>query len=292
MNIYDIIFITLLFLIGISWGSFLNVWIYRIPEKRSFAKGRSACMTCGHTLSHLDLVPLFSFLFLKGRCRYCKVKLSKQYPFVELLVGILFLITYFSFGLDTYAWAMSLFLITVNVVIGIIDWNTTFIPNVISYPCIVIGLISAILYNFLPYNEYNPITSTFYAVLTGVLFFVIFLVMYFISNGGMGMGDAKWSLFIGFILGYEKGVLALLLASLVSSLYTGLIMLIFRKKIKSLPNNSISKDDEDELPIDGKFLGVSIINGKPAIVLGPFLAMGCLVSWFFGQHIIEMFYLL
>lgn len=275
------------FLFGICWGSFLNVWIYRIPEGRSVAGGRSACMNCKHELGPLDLVPIFSFLFLRAKCRYCGIKLSWQYPMVEFIVGLLFVLTYLVFGLDLYAWAISFFLITVNTVMGKIDWDTGFIPNVLSYPSI---LIAAVLTFFISdFNTYAifPQPTVLDAWIGGIALLLIFVIMFFVSNGGMGLGDAKWALFIGLLLGWQVGFIAIAIASLTSVLFSGFVMLFFQKKIKELPDNKISKDDETEEPLEGKVLGLSIVNGKPAIVMGPFLAFGMLMAWFFGVNILD-----
>lgn len=283
------IFLCLIFVTGLCWGSFLNVWIFRIPEKRSIANGRSACMSCGHTLNALDLIPLFSYLFLRGKCRYCKSKISWQYPAIELLVGCLFLLTYFRFDLNPYLWAISIFLITVNVVIGKIDWNTTFIPNVISYPSIIIAIILAILSIVMPINYLVPQPTIINSYVGGIAFFMLFFILYFVSKGGMGMGDAKWSLFIGLILGLDYGFIAILIGTSLSVIYSGIIMSFYGKRIKTLSNNIVSLKDAEELPIQDKILGISIVNGKPAIVLGPFLAIGMLITWFFGVDILTWF---
>ena len=85
-----------IFIYGIVIGSFLNVCIYRIPQKEDIVRESSHCMSCGHRLKWYDLVPLFSYLFLKGKCRYCGSKLSKQYPIVEALNGILYVVVFYA----------------------------------------------------------------------------------------------------------------------------------------------------------------------------------------------------
>lgn len=91
-----------IFLIGIVIGSFLNVCIYRIPKKETIVYGRSHCMTCNKEIKWYDLIPVFSYLFLRGRCRYCKEKISLQYPCVELITGIIYLALYFCMGLNIF----------------------------------------------------------------------------------------------------------------------------------------------------------------------------------------------
>ena len=91
-----------IFILGIFIGSFLNVCIYRIPKKETIVYGRSHCMTCNKEIKWYDLIPVFSYLFLRGKCRYCKEKLSLQYPCVELITGIIYLALYFGMGLTVF----------------------------------------------------------------------------------------------------------------------------------------------------------------------------------------------
>lgn len=292
--------ISVIFLLGICWGSFLNVWIYRIPLGRSVAGGRSACMTCEHNLGPLDLVPLFSFLFLRAKCRYCKTKLSWQYPMIELIVGLLFVLTYFVIGLNMWLWLVSVFVITVNVVMAKIDWNTTFIPNVLSYSSIVIAAIYAFFATKIPnYSEPLGSVATFEQVVPmptltdsligGFAFFALFFLLFIISNGGMGLGDAKWALFMGLMLGWQIMFIALFIATTLSSIYSLTVMAIMGKKIKALPSTTITLQDEEEEEVTHKILGMSIVNGKPAIVLGPFLAIGMIIAWFYGVRIFNWY---
>lgn len=286
---YDIIFLILVFFTGMCLGSFLDVCVYRIPIGKNVVTGRSYCTNCNTYLKPLDLVPLFSFLFLKGRCRYCKTKLSWEYPLSELTMGLLFLLTYFRFGINPYLWALTVFIVSVNVVIAKIDWDTTFIPNSVSYPSIVIAAILSFFIQNLPLEGLVPQPTTLEAWIGGIAYFGLFLLLFFISNGGMGMGDAKWALFMGLFLGWRYAFVALFIASLLSVIFSGFVLIFFRKKIKNLPNNKISSKDDDELPINQKVLGISIVNGKPAIVLGPFLAIGTLITWFFGVSLLGLY---
>lgn len=296
MEFYQILVPIFIFLFGICWGSFLNVWVYRIPLKRSVAGGRSGCMTCGHELNYKDLVPVFSFLFLRGKCRYCQVKLSWQYPAIELLVGLLFLLTYFLVGVNWQLGLFSFALITTSVVMGKIDWNVSIIPNVLTYPMILIGIVYMFvadkidahaipLFAGSTYEQVMPTPNLTSALIASLGFFAIMLVFYFISGGGIGMGDIKWIAMTGLFFGWELNMLSLLIATFTSVLYTGIIYLFFKKRIKALPNIQSSFNDEEEdekISEEQKVFGVSVVNGKPSIVLGPFLALSTLVIWFFG----------
>lgn len=284
MSIFYSIFF---FILGICWGSFLNVLTYRIPLGENIAKGRSHCTNCETTLKTLDLIPIFSFLFLKGKCRYCKTKISWRYPLYELLVGLLFLLIYRLFSLNVYAWLLSVFVITVNIVIAKIDWDTTFIPNSVSYPSIIIAMILTPFLSKMPLEGLIPQPTLLEAWIGGAVYFAIFFFLFIVSGGGMGMGDAKWALFMGLMLGWKYAFIAFFIGSFTSVLFSMTILLLFRKKIKELPNNIVSKDDEEELPIEQKIFGISIINGKPAVVLGPFLALGMVITWLFGVDILN-----
>lgn len=288
----DIFFYVFFFILGICWGSFLNVLTYRIPIGENIAKGRSHCTNCGTTLKALDLIPVFSFIFLKGKCRYCKSKISWRYPLYELFVGLLFVLTYNLFGINPYLWGLTVFIFTVNIVIAKIDWDTTFIPNKVSYPSIIIALILSPFFTKLPLEGLVPQPTLIEALIGGVVYFAVFFLLFFISNGGMGIGDAKWAAFMGLILGWKYAFIAFFIASFTSILFSMFVMVFFKKKINALPNNVVSKDDEEELPIEHKILGISIINGKPAVVLGPFLALGMVITWFFGIPILNWWMML
>lgn len=136
----DIVLLILIFMIGITWGSFLNVWIYRIPNGGNIAKGRSYCPYCRHTLSPLDLVPLFSYLFLRGKCRYCKCRIPWRYPLVEFITGALFVSTFLIFPESPYAMLKAFLVITFVITAGGIVYQEGFVPGKLFYPFIAIML--------------------------------------------------------------------------------------------------------------------------------------------------------
>lgn len=304
MTLIDWIIPAFIFIFGICWGSFLNVWIYRIPEKRSVAGGRSACMTCEHELNYLDLVPVFSFLFLGAKCRYCKTKLSWQYPAIELLVGLLFLLAYFVVGINIWLLVISAILITWNVVMSKIDWNIALIPNVLSYTGIVMGLIFLGLVQFDLVPNFKETLFYVYDVeavlmassladglIAAGVFFVIFFIMFLVN--GMGMGDVKWAVFMGLFLGVKGMVIAVLIGTLLSSVFSLVVygIILLTKKKGNLHNRKVSVKDEKDEAVTEKIFGISLMNGKPAIVLGPFLAIGMLIAWFFGVPFLDWWYI-
>ncbi|MDP3003976.1 MAG: prepilin peptidase, partial [Candidatus Azambacteria bacterium] len=171
------------FVFGLVFGSFLNVVIYRLKSGRNMVSGRSFCPECKTILKWHDLVPLLSFVWLRGHCRYCHKKISWQYPIVELISGLLWVLIFYKFGISLiniyYLFIFSLFL-----VIAVYDFKWRIIPDKIVYPAIVIALI---------YNISPPDKGGLWGVLlTAAVAFLFFFAIYFFSGGrAMGLGDAK-----------------------------------------------------------------------------------------------------
>lgn len=280
----------IVFFTGLCWGSFLNVWVYRIPRGKKVSSGRSFCGDCGHSLGILDLFPVFSWLLLGGKCRYCKCKLSIEHPLFELMFGLLFLFTYLSFGsfyepmINPYLWVLTIFVMSVSIVVAKIDWDTTLIPNKITYPSLVIGLIYGCFATKLPLNGLVPQPTIVSSLIGGAVLFALLFGLSVISKGGLGMGDVKWVTFMGLFLGITHALLAMIIACTLNVLFIGFTMLFFGKKIKELPSVTLTEDTE-EFPQTQKIMGISVVNGKPCIVLAPFFAAGTLIVWFFGVPI-------
>lgn len=202
-----IILYTLIFLIGISIGSFLNVCIYRIPKKEDIVFERSHCMSCGNVLKWYELIPLFSFLVQGGKCRNCKTKLSVQYPLIELLNGLIYV---WIFMAKEFQPESILFCIcaSVLIVISVIDWRTYEIP----FGCnIVIGILG-IVRVILDLAHWYDYVIGFFAV-SG-----LFLIIYWITKGrGIGGGDIKLMAAAGLLLGWRNILLALMIGSIAGS---------------------------------------------------------------------------
>ena len=197
----------IIFLYGIVIGSFLNVCIYRIPKKESIAKVRSHCMNCGYQLKWYDLVPVFSYLFLGGKCRKCKQQISVQYPLIELLNGVLYCIVFAGYGLSVDALLYAL-LGSALITLSVIDFRTYEIPIGINIFILALGLIRIV-------TDYADWLD--YAV--GFLAVSIFLyLLYWITKGrGIGGGDIKLMAVCGLVLGWEKIVLAFVLGCIIGS---------------------------------------------------------------------------
>ena len=260
----------LIFIFGLAIGSFLNCVIYRLErvekepssfkkELGSFVMGRSYCPHCQHLLSWQDLIPVFSFFILGGKCRYCGKRISWQYPLVELATGILFLLIfiYFNNFLVTGYWLpVTIFWLLVTsflIIIFVYDFKHYIIPDKVIYPAIVI----AFIYNLI--TGYRlPVTGYLLAAFAAAGFF-LFIVL--ISRGKwMGVGDIKLAFLIGLLLGWPNTLLALFLAFLIGAII-GLGLIILKKKtIKS------------ELPF------------------GPFLILGIYIAFFWGKEIINWYF--
>lgn len=205
----------LVFLYGITIGSFLNVCIYRIPLKESIVFGRSHCIKCKENIKFYDLIPVFSYIALKGRCRFCKKKINIRYPIIELINGVLFIIAFLKFGLSFNMVYYSL-LSSILLVIAVIDFEHEIIPDRLLITAFAFGII------------YNIFFGDYISVIIG--FLAVSLVLYLIailSKGGIGGGDIKMMAAFGFCLGWQKIVLALFLGSFVGSV-AAIYMMAFK----------------------------------------------------------------
>lgn len=212
----EVFFYIIMFLYGIVIGSFLNVCIYRLPKKENIAKVRSHCMNCGYQLKWYDLIPLFSYLFLGGRCRKCKEKISIQYPVVEALNGVLYCIVFAEYGLcmETLLYAL---LFSALITLSVIDFRTFEIPIGINIFILALGLIRVV-------TDYNNWLR--YAI--GLLCVSGFLyLIYFITKGrGIGGGDIKLMAVCGLLIGWKLIILSFLLGCII-----GAVVHIIRMKI-------------------------------------------------------------
>jgi len=199
----EIIIYVFIFFIGLFIGSFLNVCIYRLPEGKSVVSPPSACSTCGHRLGFLDLIPVLSYVFNRGKCRYCGAKYSTQYPFIELLNGILYLFVVYRYGF-TWISVMHCLTLSVLIVVFLIDLRYKIIPDSI----IIFGLLYTTIISIM------LIDINIFDKIFGFLFgFGLFLLIALITNA-MGGGDIKLMGFLGLNFGL-KGILFITLASFV-----------------------------------------------------------------------------
>ncbi len=196
----------LIFLYGIIIGSFLNVCIYRIPRQENIVITRSHCMKCGTTLHARDFIPVFSYVFLGGRCRYCGEKVSIQYPLVELLNGSLWVLTFFLAD-DPVKGILYCLMISGLLVLSVIDWRTFEIPFGINVYLFIIGIIREVVDGIS-----GSILLDFFLV-SGFLLF-----LFVITRGrGIGGGDIKLMAAVGLILGWKLIIVAFFFGCLYGS---------------------------------------------------------------------------
>ena len=198
----------LIFLFGITIGSFLNVCIYRIPRGETVVTTPSHCMTCGHKLSWFELIPLFSYIFLGGRCRSCKSHISPQYPIIEGLNGLLYILVFAVNGLNVISIIYALFT-SALIVLTVIDWRTYEIPISINIFILVLGGLKVVL----DFNNFFDYLIGFFIV-SGFL-----LILYMVTGGrAIGGGDIKLMAAAGLLLGWQLIVLAFLIGCVLGSI--------------------------------------------------------------------------
>lgn len=257
---FDLILFFIVFLFGLEIGSFLNCVIYRLEKNESFISGRSYCPKCRHQLSWQDLIPILSFLELRGRCRYCKKAISLQYPLVELATGILFLLIFhFQFSIFNFqaflATGYSLLISCFLIIIFVYDLKHYIIPDEIIYPAIAIALI---------FNSQFLISKQFsvfnHAILSALGASAFFLTIFLISRGKwLGFGDVKLAFFMGLFLGFPNILVSLFLAFFIGAIIGMGLILSKKKTIKS------------EVPF------------------GPFLVTGTFLALFWGRALINWY---
>lgn len=240
-----------IFLLGAIIGSFLNVCIYRIPLGECIAYPPSHCTNCNTRLKWYDLIPIFSYLFFKGECKYCKEKISFKYPSIEFLTATAFLITYINYGLSLYL-IKYIILWCFLIVISIIDIKFQDVYAVTTIPGIVIGVIIAIIQNMIystPFWNY---------ILGGVIAAgVIALIVY--TTGGMGKGDIEIAALCGVFIGWKYSMIMIFLSFIIGATI-GVILIISKKR-----------------------------GRKDYIAFGPFIALSTLFTVFYGSYILNYY---
>ncbi len=206
------------FILGLIIGSFLNVCIYRIPKKQSIIYPSSYCIHCKHKLNFLDLIPVISYILLKGKCRYCNNPINIQYPLVEIINLVLYLIILYIFGF-TYKFFSYAFFASFLLTIFFIDLNNKTIPNKITLTGFIFILVFKILESIF-YNSFEPLLQSFLGLLVGSLPLLIITIL----TNGIGLGDIKLMAVIGMWLGFKLTYLTLLIG-IISAGLTGLILI-------------------------------------------------------------------
>ncbi|AZO95690.1 prepilin peptidase [Halocella sp. SP3-1] len=238
----------LIVMIGLTFGSFLNVIIWRLPRQESIITPGSHCLECGEDLKIRDLIPVFSFFLTRGKCRYCGKAISWQYPVVEVLTAFLLTILYHNYGLNISFIIYSI-LICILIVCSLIDLQYKIIPNKLTYPALIAALISSIFLNHI----------SLMGSLTGILVpGGLFLLLALLYGKGLGMGDVKLVAVIGAVIGWQFTLIGIFLASLIGSI-TGLILMI-----------------------------AGIMDRKTRIPFAPFIGLGTIISLFYGEELFSI----
>ena len=236
-----------IFLFGITIGSFLNVCIYRIPRGETVVTTPSHCMTCGHRLRWFELLPLFSYIFLGGRCRSCKSHISPQYPIIEAVNGFLYVLVFAVNGLNVISIIYALFT-SALLVLTVIDWRTYEIPISINIFILVLGCLKVVL----DLNNFFDYLIGFFIV-SGFL-----LILYTITKGkAIGGGDIKLMAVAGLLLGWQLIILSFFIGCVLGS-----VLHVIRMKVAGA----------DRMLAMGPYLSA-----------GLFIAMlwgGSLISWY------------
>lgn len=195
---------------GLALGSFLNVVAARVPLKRSVVRPPSACMRCAREIAWHDNIPLFSYAFLRGRCRHCDVRIPLLYPAVELATALLIAACVFAFGLSGHA-AVAAFFCAVLVAVSAIDLEHRIIPNRIVVPAAAIVLVANTLLTLSPQWAIGAVAASGFLLITALIY-----------PAGMGMGDVKLALLMGAALG--KTVPVALMLGMVAAMIPGLVL--------------------------------------------------------------------
>ncbi|KYO65838.1 prepilin peptidase [Thermovenabulum gondwanense] len=205
------------FILGAIIGSFINVVVYRVPQKMSIVYPSSHCPFCKKRLEVFELIPVVSFLLQKGRCRNCGERIPIRYFFIELLTGILFTLLFFKFGYNLSFIKFALF-VSVLLSLTFIDLEHYILPDEI----IIFGLVCGIIFVFIEKNFYT-------SLLGGLIGFTFMAVIFLLSRGGMGGGDVKLALLIGLFTGI-RFILLSILTSFVVGAFIGIILIFIKRK--------------------------------------------------------------
>lgn len=242
-------------LVGAVIGSFLNVCIYRLPRKESVVWPASHCPVCSSPIAPQDNIPVVSYLLLAGRCRACRAPISFQYPLIELANALGYGLILWRFG-PTWQSAVYALLFSALLVITGTDLSHQIIPDVVTKPGIIAGLLFATA--VLPIGLLGALLGM--AVGGGILWFLAWISPYIFGREGMGFGDVKLMAMVGAFLGWKPVLLSIMLGAVVGSV-VGITL-----------------------------MSLGMIKRTEPIPFGPFLALGAIVSLFFHQELLDWYF--
>ena len=260
---YDPIWGVFALLVGAAVGSFLNVAADRLPSGGSVVQPPSFCDSCKHPLGNLELIPVISYLLLRGRCRHCRVSISARFTVVEAVTALLFALVYLKFGMGVHFFILAT-AVSLLIVVSIIDLEHRLILNRMIYPAVIVLLVIA---PFWPefgiarslWGNSGMIGSLASSMVAGGGAFLIFFAIITLFPAGMGGGDVKLAGVMGLLVGFPLVALALWLA-VVSGGLVAIFLLVSRKR-----------------------------GRKDAIPFGPFLALSAVAVLLAGTEIVEWY---
>ena len=220
------LYLLVCFVIGTFMGSFVGLLTWRIPRDQQWVKGRSVCASCGHELGALDLVPIWSYVFLRGRCRYCHAPIGARNLWVEVITGLL--LAGIGWRLGWSLTAVKFGVMTVlALAVGVIDFETGLVPDALVLPGAAIGVA------FGAFSAWSGVLSALGGAAIGAALFALIILL---SRGGMGWGDATLGLMLGAFLGWQLAIVFLTLAFIIGACAGVVLMVFFKKKGKdSMP---------------------------------------------------------
>jgi len=252
----EILLIVLFAILGLAIGSFLNVCIDRLPQNKSIVIPPSHCEACQHKLSAKDLIPVFSYLRLRGRCRYCQAAIPRRLFWVELTTALIFALLCWHYGLSAELGIM-IFYACLFIIIFVIDLEHGLILNKVVYPGMVVALLLS-LYPW-PWLPESIIMRVAYAALGGGIGFAILFLIAIVSRGGMGWGDVKLAALIGLATGFPLVFLAIIMGAILGGIVA--VALVIAKKRKR----------------------------RETIPFGPFLALAAMITLLWGSNILSWY---
>ena len=232
-----------IFVYGCCIGSFLNVVIFRLPLQKSIIYPSSRCLKCNSKINWFDNIPIFSWLILKGKCRFCKNKISFQYPLIELITGFLFILNFYSTPTlfntlpEEFVFIMGCVLSSIFLLLSVFDYKYFWLPSIFTVSGIFLGLTNALIFDF--FIDFNNFTFFKYSLLASVLGYLIFKLMSFLGKiifkkPVLGNGDSKLAAMIGAWLGVEGMLITIWMAFYTAGLFVicGLVLRKLDRKQK------------------------------------------------------------
>ncbi len=245
-----------IFIIGLCIGSFLNVLAYRIPQKMK-PNGRSMCPHCNHELKWYELIPVFSYILLKGKCKNCNERISILYPIIEIMTALFYSLLYLTFGFG-YEFFLYVFVITIMIIIIRIDYEHKYIPDRLNLSLLIAGVVHIV------YLSINKIESIFPNIIGFVVGFLLCYIIRLIGSlvykkEAMGFGDVKLLAVIGLLLGYKGAIFTFFIGCIIATLIE---LTLMKLKVKS-------RDDE--------------------IAFGPYLIYASVLFIFIGNSLVDLY---